>query len=154
MAKLSAHGTVIGTVDYLDYSKRYMSDGVVLKNHGQGWKLAGKVKPDVRPMDAYQRAKASLDAILANRPATATYRVMLHDLTSMCNRWRLHAAVKMMPDDPDGVWSDACDGYGGNVHADLDDIVELCRLYGIALREQRDVKAGTALQTAAVMEVA
>ena len=42
-------------------------------------------------------------------------------------------AVTMMPDDADGVWSEACDGYGDNVHADVDDVAKLCALYRTAL---------------------
>jgi hypothetical protein len=40
MAKISAHGSVIGTVEYLTKAKRYMSDGVILKNSGFGWEIA------------------------------------------------------------------------------------------------------------------
>jgi hypothetical protein len=38
----------------------------------------------------------------------------------------------MMPDDPDGVWSTVCDSYSENVHADIGEIVKLCRLYNAA----------------------
>lgn len=38
-------------------------------------------------------------------------------------------AIMAMPNDPDGVWSKEFDGYGDNVSADLDEIVELCLLY-------------------------
>ena len=66
---------------------------------------------------------------LACKPAVAAYRAALRDMAGLSKRWKLHTAVTLMPDDPDGVWSEACDGYGDNVSADLDDVVELCRLY-------------------------
>ena len=47
----------------------------------------------------------------------------------------------MMPDDPDGVWSHSCAGYGDNVDASVDEIVELCRLYKHAVQESKSVTA-------------
>jgi len=45
-----------------------------------------------------------------------------------------------MPDDCDGVWSEACDGFGDNISADVDEVGNLCRLYKNALAESADVK--------------
>jgi hypothetical protein len=45
-----------------------------------------------------------------------------------------------MHDDIDGVWSEACDGYGDNVHADIDEIAKLCRLYEAAMRERESLQ--------------
>ena len=137
MAKLSAHGTIIGTVDYISTSKRYMSDGVVLKNIGFGWKLAGKVKLGIDPARAFESAAQRQKEKLKAFPAVAAYRDTLHALAGVNKRWKLNLAVSTMPDDPDGVWSDACDGYGENVCADLDEIVELCRLYKAAIDETK-----------------
>lgn len=53
---------------------------------------------------------------------------------------RLHMMVSMMPEDCDGVWSEACDGYGDNVHADLDEIADLCSLYRVAMAEKAEAK--------------
>ncbi len=129
MAKISAHGAIIGTVEYMTHAKRYMSDGVILKNFGFGWKLAGRVKPGIDPRDAYGRSAAHLEQQLTEKPEAACYRRELHSLAGLSKRWKLHTAVQMMPDDPDGVWSEACDGYGDNIHADVDEIVHLCALY-------------------------
>ena len=138
MAKISAHGTIVGTVEYMAHAKRYMSDGAILKNHGFGWKLAGKVKADVSPTDCYARAAASVAEQLAAKPAAAAYRSKLIELTGLCNRWKLHSAVQLMPDDCDGVWSEVCDGYGDNVHADVDEIGELCLLYRVMMAVARE----------------
>ena len=132
MAKLSAHGAVIGTVSYLTKDCRYMSDGHVLQNAGFGWKLHKKLKPGVDPATAYQNAQNRLAARLVEYPAASAYRAALHDVAGLNKRWRLNQTIGMMPDDPDGVWSTACDGWDG-VSASLDDIVELCRLYRAAL---------------------
>lgn len=140
MAKISAHGDIIGTVEYLTAAKRYMSDGVILKNTGFGWKLAGKLKPGIAPEMAYENAKTRLADKLANDPAIACYMRALHDMAGVGKRWKLHMAVTMMPDDCDGVWSEACDGYGDNVHADIDEVAELCRLYRV-IKGTRDLVA-------------
>ncbi len=139
MAKLSAHGSVVGTVEYATLAVRYMSDGVILRNNGFGWKLGGKLKPGVTPAEAYEHRKAKFEARLAANSAAACYLKELHSMAGLCKRWKLHAAVELMPDDPDGVWSEACDGYGDNVTADLDDIVHLCALYRLAKSGAREL---------------
>ena len=139
MAKVSAHGTEIGTIHFLTYAKRYMSDGVVLKNIGFGWKIHGKLKPGVTPEQAFNNASERSRVFRANKPAYCAYRAALHDLAGLSKRWKLHACVELMPDDPDGVWSEACDGYGDNVHADIDEVSRLCALYKDSLREQAEI---------------
>jgi hypothetical protein len=149
MAKVSAHGTEIGTIYFTTSAKRYMSDGVVLKNQGFGWKLAGKVK-DMTPQEAFEHQRTKQIETLSDKPATVAYRKMLHSLAGLGKRWKLHAAVSMMPDDPDGVWSEACDSYGDNVEADIDDCSQLCALYRQAVQEAKDIKRRnpTKLETA------
>jgi hypothetical protein len=137
MAKISAHGECVGTIDYVRKSKRYMSDGVVLKNIGHGWKLAGKLKPGLTPQDAYERARVAYDGELARRPALAAYRRAIHDACGLSKRWKLVSAIELMPDDADGVWSEACDSYGDNVHLDINEVSELCRLYSAAVAESK-----------------
>lgn len=137
MAKLSAHGVEIGRINYLTYSKAYFPDGHILINRGFGWKLHAKVKPEVSPGEAFARMKAKNDALAQDRPAFYAYRKELHSLAGMGKAWKLHAAVEAMPEDPDGVWSHACDDYTDNVHADIGEICELCKLY---LRAQDEAK--------------
>jgi len=145
MARLNAHGAEIGTVYFTTSARRYMSDGHVLQNKGFGWKLHAKVKAGETPQEAFAKQVALQNELLAKRPHTAAYRKALHSLAGMGNRWKLHMAVEAMPDDCDGVWSQACDGYGDNIHADVDDIGELCRLYKLAVEEQRAAKAAKVL---------
>ena len=141
MAKLSANGVEVGTIYTLRAAKRYMSNGVVLKNIGFGWKRHGKLKAGFTPEQAYALALENQTKALAARPAFAAYRKELHSMTGLCNRWKLHTAVELMPDDCDGVWSEACDGYGDNVSADVDEVGNLCRLYLNAMAESDSVKA-------------
>ncbi len=136
MAKLRAHGHEVGTILLTTSAKRYMSDGKILKNAGFGWKLFATVKEGIPVADAFQRGKARAEAYLAAHPALAAYRKELHDMAPLSKRWKLDAALRMMPDDPDGVWSECCDGYGDNISADVDEVVVLCRLYCAAVSEQ------------------
>lgn len=144
MARLCKHGSEIGTVYLTTAARRYMSDGVVLKNQGFGWKIHGKVKAGLSPQDAFNQAFARQESFLRDRPAVAAYRHELHAMTGLCNRWKLHAAIQLMPDDPDGAWSEACDGYGDNVSADVDDVAKLCQLYKAAIAESREMVSETA----------
>ena len=135
MAKLCAHGETIGTVFFTTSAKRYMSDGVILKNKGFGWKLAGKVKQGMTPLEAYEGQKRAQAEYLSVRPALAAYRRALHDLCGMSLRWKLDQCISMMPDDYDGVWSECCDGYGDNVSASCDEVAEVCKAWKLAADE-------------------
>jgi len=135
MAKLSAHGTEIGRLNFTTYSKAYMSDGKILKNHGQGWKLYGKAKGT--PEEAWKAACATREEFARTHPAMMAYRKELHSMAGMGKAWKLHAAVELLGDDVDGIWSEACDGYGDNVHADVDEVAALVRLYRYACEESR-----------------
>lgn len=141
MAKLSAHGTEIGTLYLLTSARRYMSDGTVLRNGGFGWKLHARLRAGVVPEEAFARQVERAREFGVAHPEAEAYRKALHSLAGLSKRWKLHAAVELMPEDPDGVWSEVCDGYGDNVSADLDDIVELCRLYRTALGATRRAAA-------------
>ena len=120
-----------------------MADGKVLKNSGFGWKLAGKLKDGITPETAFANAMRKQEEFYVSRPASLHYKKELHAMTGICNRWKLHAAVQLLGDDHDGVWSEACDGYGYNVSASVDEVVHLCRLYEAALIEQKSIKSQT-----------
>ena len=141
MAKLSAHGAEIGRVEFTTYAKAYMADGTILKNDGFGWKLAGKCKPGVTPQQAFDHQRAAHAETASKRPALTAYRKALHETAGLSKRWKLNTAISVMPDDPDGVWSEACDGYGDNVSADISEVVELCRLYKDAISENQEQRA-------------
>ena len=144
MAKLSAHGREVGRIVYTSYTKAYFQDGKVLKNYGDGWKLAGKLKSGLSPEQAYEDAKRRLSEWVRDNPCGNTFKRALHDIAPQSKRWKLYTAIQMMPDDCDGVWASACDGYGDNVDASVDEIAELCRLYLSAVAEAKEKKTATA----------
>jgi hypothetical protein len=141
MAKLSAHGQEIGRLYKTTSVFAYFTDGKVLANQGFGWKLHAKVKPGLDPVSVFQSAQQRQTEFIAARPALAAYRKELRAMAGIGKAWKLHAAIQIMPDDCDGVWSECCDGYGDNVSADIDEVSELCRLYRVAAEESKSLKA-------------
>mgnify|MGYP003325815722 CR=1 FL=1 len=141
MAKLSAHGSEIGRITYKASVKAYFADGKVLKNAGFGWKLHAKVKDGISPRKAFENAKARRAEFLSNKPAYRAYLAELHAMAGVCKRWKLDSAIQLMHDDPDGVWSEVCDGYGDNISADIDEVVNICKLYKLAIAEMHELKA-------------
>ena len=140
MAKLSAHGQEIGRIFYTTYAKAYMADRKILKNTGSGWKLGGTLKDGLTPECAFQNAVELQRKHLSERQALAAYRKELHSMAGLCNRWKLHSAIQLLGNDYDGVWSEACDGYGDNVSASIDEVVTLCKLYEAAVIESQSLK--------------
>ena len=143
MAKLSAHGKEIGRVTFTTFAKAYMADGAILKNSGDGWKRYAKVKDGITPQQAYERQLRAQEEFLAARPCMAAYRKELHAMAGLGKAWKLHTAIQLLGDDVDGIWSEACDGYGDNVHADVDDVANLARLYSAAMEEQAELRDPT-----------
>ena len=80
MAKLNAHGKEIGRVVYTTYTKAYFEDGKVLKNHGDGWKIAGKLKTGLTPERAYDNAVSRLEDWTRSHPAGYAYKKALHEI--------------------------------------------------------------------------
>jgi hypothetical protein len=144
MAKLSVHGQEIGRITALTSVKAYFSDGKILKNIGFGWKLHAKVKQGIDPVFAYEKAVIRQNDFFKEKPALKEYKKALHTLAGMNKRWKLHQTITLMYDDADGVWAECCNGYSENVHADIDEISELCNLYVTALNEMKELTAETA----------
>jgi hypothetical protein len=128
MARLSKHGREIGRIHMLTRTGAYMSDGSILINDGNGWRVGFTIK-GANVIDAYQRMLEAQQQADRDYPAAAAYRRELHRLAGMSVRWKLHEAVRLVPGDPDGVWTEACNGWGVRATASVDEVVELCRLF-------------------------
>jgi len=103
--------------------KSYMSDGKIMIDEGYGWKLYSSWKPGVDIAAGVARQKARYDA----KPREYhDYIAALKSTGPIKDRWKIHAAVSLMPGDPDGAWSSLeCYGEG----YDLDDLVRVCSAY-------------------------
>lgn len=93
MAKLSAHGTMVGEFIRLASKIRFMSDKYVLINRGSGWKKWRKVKQDRTPEQVLQSFKESQEKTFREHPNYAVYFHHLH--TFPFKLWgSIHAEVK------------------------------------------------------------
>jgi hypothetical protein len=140
MARIGAHGQIIGTLETVSGAFRYMSDGAVLRNKGFGWKLAKRNTKyaGLSPVEMYAHAKAKLEAVYTAQPMLKAWRDAVHNVASLNKRWRVVQAVQMHPEDPDAVWSELTDALvpQDRVAVTHDDCVGLCRAYRAAQAEK------------------
>lgn len=146
MARLSKHGTELARIDYVNKRIAYMSDGVVLANTGNGWKVRGTVKVGRSPTEVAAAEVARYNAKIANNPSYAAWRDLLFELVPFAHRWKVVYAISLMPSDPDGVWSEVSDSWGmGEFKGELsiDDCVALCQAHEAARLESNAKRSET-----------
>lgn len=142
MAKLKAHGRELGQIEQLLARFAYMSDRQILKDTGAGWKLYKHVKEGHSAAENFARRQAEYDKFLQDRPRLAEYtRAMKRACRNVGTRRRLYFAIEVMPDDPDGVWAEACDHpYDEHApHLGVEEVVRLCKLHIAAEEEAREM---------------
>lgn len=135
MATIYKHGGEVGRIEKLTFSMLFCADGKVLRNHGDGWKLWRKLKPDVEggPAGAFKRCSDEYNAKLRDGWAFAHWRDLVHEFP-LRKRALVVEAVRLLPADPDGLWSEledmGCPVSHGEAQALLD-------AYGAAQREAK-----------------
>jgi len=142
MAKLSAHGTELYRYEGILSTLSYRSDGYILRNHcGAGWKLWKRLKKEVNPQDHADRIRREHHESDRKTPCFVTLRHWLHKNIRKSDRALVVQALRLLSDDPDGLWSQLTDGWP-RVDVSIEDCVTLCNLYGAykvesdSLREQ------------------
>ncbi len=137
MAKVNAHGQILGRLEYLTKTIQYNADGSVLHNYGQGWKVYGKVKADFTAKQAYELAKSKREKSENENPFYANYLSKLVEYAGL-KRGSIHELIKLMPSDPDGIWAELQDySYYDAPKLDIDELVELCKLYNLMVENRR-----------------
>ena len=139
MATLYKHGE-LGQVERLDCKLAYCADGKILRNDGDGWKCYRKLKSGRDPALHFQEAKAHYAEKIRDNPCFAAWRDLLHSLVSFRCRNLVVRTIGLMPDDPDGVWSELSDyGYlfGEGDLLSIDDACALCAAYRAAMLEAK-----------------
>lgn len=134
MATLKKHGTELARFEYSGNTLVVMSDGHVLRNGGDGWKLFRRAKPGVT---AEELARLRTESFNARRAACPNWDLFVRGLcraVSLRNRWMLAEAIALMPTDPDGVCS-ILEDHG--VSVDLDDVVRIAGHYCRGIAEKR-----------------
>lgn len=137
MATLKAHGE-IGQIQYLTYRIACCADGKILKNSGDGWKLYRKIiNPAVTPEENYQKKLAKFEDYENNRPRYVEFRDAFHGAVPFGDRWRVMAALELLSDDPDGLWSTV-----NELHDEypFEEIEALCQAYNLMMNERAEHK--------------
>lgn len=131
MARLSAksRGKEVGRFEGLTYRKAYFENGDILINRGNGWKEFAKVKAGFNTEEVLRNKLTHQKHFLEINPAYAAYRKALHEVACLGKRWMLHEAIKLMPSDPDGVWSEVGDGSCDKLDLSINEVCDLCKLY-------------------------
>lgn len=110
MATIYKHGGAVGRIDKLTFSMLFCADGKVLRNDGAGWRIWRKLKMDPNKMDGgpagvFKRCDAEYQQKLAAGPAFAHWRKLVHEFP-LKKRALVVEAVRLLPADPDGLWSE------------------------------------------------
>lgn len=145
MATLSKHGEQLLVVERLTTKLAYMSNGNILINRGDGWKLWRKVKPGINPVEYANKRKVDYSQFLAERPDYSEYRRLLHQ-HSFCKRGLIQCALEMLGNDIDGLWSELNDH--ADVGIDVEECAELARAFESCQRETKERREAQALAVA------
>jgi hypothetical protein len=115
MARLSKQGHEIDRAELLMKTFSLRSNGAILVNKGDGWKVA-KLKEG--------KTWETVKACAANvTPEFAEYRKLVLDEVPLTRRHEFVAAVQILADDVDGLWSTLDDAGWG---IDIDTLAEIC----------------------------
>lgn len=139
MAKLSAHGTELLRVEHLNCRVAYMSDGKMLRDSGDGWKLWKKLKPGVDAREHAAKWRAFYENVTPDRFHRAELRKRwVAEWPGLEHRVRAYITFDMLGDDIDGIWSELDDA---GIGTDLETIRELLQYWRAALQEGNEAAA-------------
>jgi len=93
MALISKHGETLHLSELLTSKIAIMSDGHILQNKGEGWKLYKKLKEGVNPTIYAQKHKDAETTDHQKRPAFHAYKDALHQFVSFQRRHEVHQAI-------------------------------------------------------------
>ena len=121
MATLSKHGHEVARFDYLKFSASFRSDGTILTNHGDGWKLA-----KLRDGCTFEGALATCREKEAKRSrAFLDYRAAVISEFPLAQRLIYLELSDLLDGDIDGLWSSLEDA---GIHVDLETLQWIHRL--------------------------
>lgn len=129
MATLKAHGNELFRLKAAAFEKAYMSDGTILKNYGDGWKVYGKVKAGLDPVEVAQRKREWAEDLIVSRPAYARFLKLMQGIGSLRIRSIVMVGLPLLTGDPDGLWAELDDYTETRGRFTFDDILELHDAY-------------------------
>ena len=134
MATLRAHGRELYRLRAAGYDKVYMEDGTVLKNSGDGWKVYARCRNN--PADLAEKVREKHLRKREEQPAYREFLDRMLEVGGIRVRSALCMYISLMPNDPDGVWSEMDSWRETRDRLSHREISELCRLYNAAIAEQ------------------
>ena len=143
MAKLKAHGQIIGQFEYVSGRIAVMSDGHVLRNTGGGWKLFRKAKPGITAQQILEGRTKSYNARREACPSLARYVELLAGTTSLENRYIVETSFELLGTDLDGVWAELNDH---GIKVTFEDVQELAEARNAGQEELKAWGAARARQ--------
>jgi len=136
MASLGKHGDCV-IVEFTWHKTAFCQDRTVLRNHGNGWKVYGKLKANVDYKAHADKVKRQRDEDYASMPCVKAFMEWINsNVKSYAKRAYLRTGLSLLHDDPDGLWSELQDDYNAP-HLDYEDCEKACRLYVLAVEEAR-----------------
>jgi hypothetical protein len=118
MATLSKQGTELERIHCLRYTLSLRSNGTVLSNNGEGWKLL-RLKAGIS-VETYWAKIKQMQSNLS--PEFLAYRRAVQSEFGLANRSKYFALVSMLGDDTDGICSSLQDE---GIDCDLDTLGEI-----------------------------
>lgn len=116
---------VLGQIECLETKIAVRSDGKVLKNNGGSWKEWRRVKDNTTPEQALEALRESQKEFRKENPCFAAYAELLMEMyPSFHRRILVLAIVNIMPNDPDGIYSELQDH---NMGISLEEAVRIVR---------------------------
>lgn len=134
MASLNKNGTELFRLHLLREDRSYRSNGVVLINRGFGWKK-GKTYEDIHSIIAQRKAKE--EQVKRDFPCFVEYRKAVQNEFPLSIRWKYLAAVEMLGDDLDGIWSTLDDD---RISVSIENIAHIHNLRAASLLEMKHSK--------------
>ena len=118
MATLSKQGTEIERIHCLKYSLSLRSNGTVLSNGGEGWKVL-RLKVGISVETYWAKVKEKQSRL---SPEYLAYRQAVQAEFSLSNRDKYFVLLSMLGDDTDGICSSLQDE---GIDCDLDTLGEI-----------------------------
>lgn len=141
MATIYKHGGEVGRIEKLSFTMLFCEDGKILRNHGDGWKLWRKLKAGVEGgvHGCFNRCRAEYDEKLRACPDFAHWRELVHNFP-LRKRLLVVEAVKLLSNDPDGLWNELEDMGLAVSHGEAKALLDAYRAANVEAKAQQNAE--------------
>jgi len=136
MAVLSKHGSELYRYEGITFRLSFRTDGNIMRNNGNGWKLWKRCKAGVDPAEYAERQREYHLQKDRENPGFVRFRALMQELVPFQARYWVQTAIQHLPDNPDGVYTELSESSLRYTDYDpelsIDDCVDLCQAYKVA----------------------